>query len=61
MIDGDCLAQREVGAILRRTLNQAFTKPFSFLDIACGDASMMTAALDGTNVRHSHGIDPLLS
>jgi hypothetical protein len=53
LVESDCLAQREVGAILRRTLNQAFTKPFSFLDIACGDASMMTAALDGTN----HGID----
>src|SRR6202023_2483234 len=31
--------------------------PFCFLDIACGDASTMTAALRGTQVRHYHGID----
>jgi len=57
LVEGDCLAQREVGAILRQTLSKVFTQPFSFLDIACGDASMMTAALDGTKVRHYHGID----
>jgi 2-polyprenyl-3-methyl-5-hydroxy-6-metoxy-1,4-benzoquinol methylase len=57
LVEGDCLAQRKVGAILRETLNQVFKQPFSFLDIACGDASMMKAALDGTNVRHYHGID----
>ena len=34
-----------------------FKSPFSFLDIACGDASMMKAALRGTKVRHYHGID----
>ena len=57
LVEGDCLAQREVGAILRQTLSKVFTQPFSFLDIACGDASMMKAALDGTKVRHYHGID----
>src|SRR5262249_52722768 len=28
-----------------------------FLNIACGDASMMKTALAGTKVRHYHGID----
>jgi hypothetical protein len=33
-------------------LNQAFASPFTFLDIACGDASMMKTALRGTKVRY---------
>jgi hypothetical protein len=57
LVESDCLAQREVGGILRNTLNEVFPSPFSFLDIACGDASMMKAALPGTKVRHYHGID----
>ena len=57
LVESDCLAQREVGGILRGTLNQVFKSPFAFLDIACGDASMMKAALPGTKVRHYHGID----
>jgi ubiquinone/menaquinone biosynthesis C-methylase UbiE len=57
LVESDCLAQREVSGILRETLNEVFKSPFSFLDIACGDASMMKAALPGTKVRHYHGID----
>jgi Methyltransferase domain len=57
LVASDCLAQREVSRILRDTLNEAFRQPFSFLDIACGDASMMKAALRATKVRHYHGID----
>ena len=57
LVESDCLSQREVGGILRQTLNDVFKAPFSFLDIACGDASMMKAALRGTKVRHYHGID----
>ena len=57
LVESDCLAHREVGGILRETLNDVFTSPFCFLDIACGDASMMKTALRGTQVRHYHGID----
>jgi hypothetical protein len=57
LVENDCLAHREVGGILRETLNDVFTSPFCFLDIACGDASMMKTALCGTHVRHYHGID----
>jgi hypothetical protein len=57
LVESDCLAHREVSGILRETLNDVFTSPFCFLDIACGDASTMTAALRGTQVRHYHGID----
>ncbi len=57
LVESDCLAHGEVGGILRETLNDVFTSPFCFLDIACGDASTMKAALRGTQVRHYHGID----
>jgi SAM-dependent methyltransferase len=57
LVESDCPAHRQVGGILQEALNGAFTSPFCFLDIACGDASMMKAALRGTRVRHYHGID----
>ena len=57
LVESDCLSHREVGGILRGTLNEVFKRPFSFLDIACGDASAMKAALAGTKVHHYHGID----
>ena len=50
VVESDYLSHREVGSILRATLNEVFTAPFSFLDIACGDASVMKTALAGTKV-----------
>ena len=57
LVDADCLSHREISALLRETLNKAFPAPFTFLDIACSDASMMRTALRGTKVRHYHGVD----
>jgi hypothetical protein len=56
LVESDCLAHRAVSGILREILNDVFTSPFCFLDIACGDASTMKAALRATHVRHYHGI-----
>jgi hypothetical protein len=52
LIASNDLSHREVGGILRDTLNEAFASPFTLLDIACGDASMMKIALRGTKVRY---------
>lgn len=57
LVESDCLSHRKIGGILQATLNEVFTSPFSFLDIACGDAFVMKTALAGTKVRHYHGID----
>jgi SAM-dependent methyltransferase len=57
LITSNYLSHREVGSILHSTLNERFASPFSVLDIACGDASMMKTALRGTKLRHYHGID----
>jgi SAM-dependent methyltransferase len=48
---------REVYGLLRGVLNEDATKPFKFLDIACGDASASAAALKGSGVDHYYGID----
>ncbi|MBM3544360.1 MAG: class I SAM-dependent methyltransferase [Alphaproteobacteria bacterium] len=56
LVDTDALASKEVGAILHDAL-EGLSKPFAFLDIACGDAGQMPAALGGTKIRHYHGID----
>jgi ubiquinone/menaquinone biosynthesis C-methylase UbiE len=43
-----------------RTLHHVLAttaKPFSILDLACGDAKSMVAALKGTSVAHYHGVD----
>jgi hypothetical protein len=34
LVENDCLAHREVGGILRKTLDDVFTFPFHFLDIS---------------------------
>jgi len=52
LIASNDLSHRDVGTILHHTLNQVFASPFTFLDIACGDASMMKTALCGTKVRY---------
>ena len=56
MVDSDWLSHKEVGAILHEGLAR-LPKPFDFLDIACGDAGQMKAALEGTKARHYRGID----
>jgi methylase of polypeptide subunit release factors len=56
LVDEDALAHKEVGTILHGAL-AALPKPFAFVDIACGDAGQMKAALSGTRARHYHGID----
>lgn len=57
LVSNNSLSHREVKDILHATLSERFTAPFDFLDIACGDASIMTEALHGVPVRHYHGID----
>jgi hypothetical protein len=57
LVDADTMSHRQTGRILHRTLQEGFDAPYALLDIACGDASQMRAALPGTRIRHYHGID----
>ena len=47
----------EVYALLKNVLSGQMSKPFTFLDIACGDASASAATLKDTSIVHYHGID----
>jgi methyltransferase family protein len=57
LVDSDSLSHKEIGKFLNAALKKDFASPFSFIDIACGDASEMRRALPGTAIRHYHGID----
>lgn len=57
LVDSDILSHNAVGDILHRTLKESFSGPFSFLDIACGDAHRMVTTLAGTGVTFYRGID----
>lgn len=57
MIDNNYLFHREAYACLHHVLASEIDHPFSFLDIACGDASASVAALRGTAVSRYEGID----
>jgi SAM-dependent methyltransferase len=56
MVENNYTFHREVYGELHRVLADA-GRPFRFLDVACGDASMTAAALKGTRIAHYHGID----
>jgi len=57
VVDNNHLSHREVQGVLHRQLAETVVRPFRFLDLACGDASMTVAALKGTAVTEYHGID----
>lgn len=55
-IEHNTLHHREVGEILRRELLARHT-PFSFLDLACGDAELTSSVLRDTKVNSYTGVD----
>jgi len=55
-IEHNTLFHREVGEILGREL-RARTEPFTFLDLACGDADLTASALRGSSVSAYIGVD----
>jgi SAM-dependent methyltransferase len=57
VVDNDYLSHQAVHTVLHRELVTDVNRPFRFLDLACGDARLTVAALQGTPVIHYHGID----
>jgi SAM-dependent methyltransferase len=57
VVDNDYLSHRAVYSVLHRELVTDVNRPFRFLDLACGDARLTVAALQGTPVAQYHGID----
>jgi len=57
VVDNNYLFHCEAYAQLHQILVDESSRPFRFLDIACGDALATAGALKGTRVAHYHGID----
>ena len=53
----DYLENAGAYAELRRFLTENVTRPFAFVDLACGDASGIVTALEGTAIAQYRGID----
>lgn len=56
LVETDALSHREVGGILHAALAE-FGRPFSFVDIACGDAQENAHSLRRTRIGRYRGID----
>jgi Methyltransferase domain len=57
LIENNCLSHREVAEILHRVLTTEIRAPFTFLDLACGDAYRMSDILAGAPVARYTGVD----
>src|SRR5215471_15905293 len=57
VVDNDYLSHQAVETVLHRELVTDVNRPFRFLDLACGDARLTVAALQGTPVTQYHGLD----
>src|SRR5215472_12329397 len=57
VVDNDYLSHQAVHAVLHREFVTDVNRPFCFLDLACGDARLTVAALQGTPVTQYHGLD----
>jgi hypothetical protein len=57
LVDSDILSHNAVGRLLHRILENELREPFSFLDIACGDAHRTVETLAGTRISRYRGID----
>ncbi|MDB5563303.1 MAG: hypothetical protein JWN11_2721 [Hyphomicrobiales bacterium] len=57
MVENNYLFHKEAYEQLHKLLVEEFSRPFSFLDVACGDAGAAVDALMGTRVARYFGID----
>lgn len=56
IIQRDYMAHRGIHAAMRRSLSRR-KKPFSIVDLGCGDGSVIGSTLDGLSVREYVGVD----
>lgn len=57
VVGENLMYHREVYGLLRKLLCEQVQKPFTFLDIACGDASASATSLKDTSIAKYYGID----
>jgi len=57
VLDNDYMSNCDAYAELNRFLAGVISRPFDFIDLACGDASGVVPALEGTSIASYDGID----
>lgn len=57
VLNNNYMGHREIYSVLHSWLTNYFQKPFSLLDLGCGDASFSSQALLNTTLAAYHGID----
>lgn len=57
LVDNNLFCHREIADILSKEIANRFAGSFSFLDLACGDAEVISRALRRLNVHRYHGVD----
>lgn len=57
LVQANEMHHREIGQLLRDEIATRFDRPFVFLDLACGDASLAHAVLEGSKVEGYEGLD----
>jgi hypothetical protein len=57
LVDNNLLFHQEVSNVLVREIIARFSAGFRFLDLACGDADVMSRALRKTTVKNYLGVD----
>lgn len=56
-IEENYMAHHEIHTAIRQHLNTVYDKPFSILDLCCGDASLVSKTLQPTLIKSYTGID----
>ncbi|MEE4014059.1 class I SAM-dependent methyltransferase [Roseibium sp. FZY0029] len=57
LVHANEMHHREIGQLLRDEIGRRFDRPFAFLDLACGDASLAHMVLQGSKVATYEGLD----
>ncbi|AFY32074.1 class I SAM-dependent methyltransferase [Calothrix sp. PCC 7507] len=57
VLNNNYMGHREIYNILHELLVSYFQKPFTMLDLGCGDSSFISKALVNTNIASYHGVD----
>lgn len=57
VVAGGYMFHREIGVALNQALRAHFGRPFSILDLGCGDAATLTPLLEGLALQRYKGVD----
>ncbi|WP_428687259.1 class I SAM-dependent methyltransferase [Roseibium sp.] len=57
LVQSNSMNHREIADLLRELIDTHFDRPFTFIDLACGDSSLAHTVLEGSQVARYEGLD----